>query len=93
MMETIAADPLRLGRPNEQSPDLRLPYFAIQLGLQGELVSTGGGYYDLSDEVFLSNLIDESAGIYRETGVIEEYGLRFCRVAKPMGTVLVYADM
>ena len=93
MMRSIAADPLRLGRPNEQSPDLRLPYFTLQLGLKGELVSTGGGYYDLSDKEFLKALIDESIGIRRDTGVVEEHNLRFCRISTPRGTVLVFSDM
>ena len=93
MMKTIAADPFRLGRPNEQSPDLRLPYFTIELGLKGEMISTGGGYYDLSDKDFLKDLIDESVGTRRETGVVEQHGLRFCRVATPRGTVLVFSNM
>ena len=93
MMKTIAAEPFRLGRPNEPSPDLRLPYFTLQLGMRGELISTGGGYYDLSDKEFLKDLIDESVGSPQETGVLEEHNLRFCRVATPRGTVLVFADM
>lgn len=93
MMKSIAANPFQLGLPNAQSSDLRLPYFTLQLGLKGELVSTGGGYYDLSDEDFLKDLIDESVGSRRETGVVEEHNLRFCRVVTPMGTVLVFSDM
>ena len=93
MMKTIAADPFRLGRPNEQSPDLRLPYFTLQLGIKGELISTGGGYYDLSDRDFLKDLIEESVGSRRETGIVEQHGLRFCRVSTPRGTVLVFSDM
>ena len=93
MMKTIAVNPFQLSGPNEQSPDLRLPYFTLQLGLEGELVSTGGGYYDLSDKEFLKDLIDESIGSRRETGVVEEHNLRFCRVITPMGTVLVFTDM
>ena len=93
MMKTIAADPFQLGRPNDPSPDLRLPYFTLQLGLEGELVSSGGGYYDLSDKEFLNDLIDKSAGSRRESGVVEEYNLRFCRVKTPTGTVLVFSDM
>lgn len=93
MMKTIAADPFRLGRPNEKSPDLRLPYFTLQLGMKGELVSTGGGYYDLSDKEFLKDLIDESVGSRRESGIVEGHNLRFCRVVTPMGTVLVFSDM
>ena len=93
MMKTIAANPFQQGRPSEQSPELRLPYFTLQLGPQGELISTGGGYYDLSDKYFLKDLIDESVGSRRETGIVEKHNLRFCRVATPMGTVLVFSDM
>ncbi len=93
MMKTIAADPFQLGRPNAQTPELRLPYFTLQLGLRGELVSTGGGYYDLSDKAFLKDLIDVSVGSRRETGIVKKHNLRFCRVATPRGTVLVFSDM
>lgn len=93
MMKSIAVDPFRLGRPNEKSPDLRLPYFTLQLGMKGELVSTGGGYYDLSDKEFLKDLIDESVGSRRESGIVKGHNLRFCRVATPRGTVLVFSDM
>lgn len=93
MMKEIAADPFHQGRPNEKSPDLRLPYFTLQLGMKGELISTGGGYYDLSDREFLKDLIDQSVGTHRESGIIEEHNLRFCRVVRPMGTVVVFSDM
>ncbi len=93
MMRAIAADPFQLGRPDEQSQDLRLPYFTLQLGLRGEIVATGGGYYDLSDQEFLLELIEESVGSREEVGVVEGRDLRFCRVSTPRGTVLVFADM
>ena len=93
MMRAIAADPFRLGRPDESSPDLKLPYFSLQLGIRGELIATGGGYYDLSDQEFLKGLIEESMGSLQETGIIKEHDLRFCRAVTPVGTVLVFADM
>lgn len=93
MMKSIAADPFRLGRPNDPSTELRLPYFALILSFNGELISTGGGYYDLSDEEFLADLITRSVKTQRESGILPEHGLRFCRVVRPMGTVLVFADM
>ena len=93
MMKTIATNPFQLGRPDVQSSDLRLPYFTLQLGMRGELVSTGGGYYDLSDKEFLKDLIEESVGSREDTGIVREHNLRFCRVSTPMGTVLVFSDM
>lgn len=93
MMKTIAADPFRLGRPNDPPSDIKLPYFTLQLDIKGELVSTGGGYYDLSDEEFLTDLIEESGGSRRESGVITDHNLRFCRVERPQGTILVFSDI
>ena len=93
MMKTIAANPFQPDRPGEDSQDLRLPYFALQIGHRGELISTGGGYYDLSDAEFLSELIEESLGSGRETGVIEEHNLRFYQTTNRSGTVLVFSDL
>lgn len=93
MMQTIAADPMRLGQPGDGAGDLHLPYFTLQLGLKGELVATGGGYFDLSDEALLRELIAQSLATHREIGVIDEHALRYCRVSTPVGTVLVFADM
>ena len=93
MMKDIASDPFRLGRPDATSPELRLPYFTIQIGSRGELIATGGGYYDLSDLDFLMQVINEALGSGQDTGVVEAYALRFCRVSTAKGMVLVFADM
>lgn len=93
MMMSIAANPFQLDRPSRQSPDLKLPYFSILLNPRGDVISTGGGYYDLSDQAFLKDLIEKTATNRQETGVLDEYSLRFCRVGTPRGLVLVFADM
>jgi len=93
MMRRIADVPFRPGRPNEPSPELKLPYFTLQLGKKGELLSAVGGYYDLSDRAFLDELIAQSTASKQETGVIKEHNLRFCRMMTPMGITLVFADM
>lgn len=93
MMRNIATGPFQLGRPGERVPDLRLPYFTLELGKKGELLSTGGGYYDLSDREFLQELIEQSLNSPQDMGVLQEHGLRFCRRPNPRGTVLVFVDM
>ena len=93
MMKTIASNPFQTGRPGEYLSDLQLPYFSLQISPRGELISTGGGYYDLSDMEFLGELITETLSSGRETGVIEEHNLRFYQTQNPAGTVLVFADM
>ena len=92
-MKTIAANPFQMGRPDEFSQDFKLPYFALQIGHRGELISTGGGYYDLSDKELLGELIEESLGSGRETGVIKDHNLRFYQASNPAGTVVVFTDM
>ncbi len=93
MMRAIAADPFSQGRPGDPGNDLRLPYFTLQLSPRGDLVSTGGGYYDLSDQKLLQSLITQSMASRQETGTLPEHDLRFCRVSSPLGTVLVFSDM
>lgn len=93
MMRTIAADPMRLGHPDDTTSDWKLPYFTVQIGLKGELLSTGGGYYDLSDQTVLRALIDEPLRSQKAIGILKEYDLRFCRTTTPLGTLLVFADL
>lgn len=93
MMKTIAANPFQAGRPDDSSDDVHLPYFTLQLGIKGEIVAVGGGYYDLSDREFLRELIEEAMQNRTESGVIEAHKLRYCRVQLPMGMVLVFSDM
>ena len=93
MMKTIAANPFQMGRPGEFSQDLKLPYFTLQIGHRGELISTGGGFYDLSDKELLGELIEQSLGSGRETGEIEDHNLRFYQTNNITGTVIVFTDM
>lgn len=93
MMKAIAANPFQMGRPGEHSADLQLPYFSLQIGHRGELISTGGGYYDLSDMDLIGDLIADTMESGRETGVIKKHNLRFYQASNPAGTVLVFTDM
>lgn len=93
MMQSIASRPFRIEVPNEQGKDIRLPYFTVQVGLQGELLATGGGYYDLSDRDFLEYLVKTTYTSAKTLGVIEEYNLRYYRVDTPIDRYLVFADI
>lgn len=93
MMQNIASRPFLLHLPNEMQDDVRLPYFALQLNRQGDLIATGGGYYDLSDENFLKGLIDATFSSPDRIGIIEEYNLRFYHTNNSVSQILVYADI
>ena len=92
MLQSIAAQPFHLGVPSERGEDVRLPFFTIQLGPFGELAATGGGYYDLSDEAFLQDLVEEAFSSPRRLGVISAYNLRYYRADTPVNQCLVFAD-
>lgn len=93
MMRNIADNPFLLHPPNEIQDDMRLPYFTLQLGVRGDLIATGGGYYDLSDKDFLNNLIDATFSADTPVGIIEEYNLRFFRKSTTVSQILVYVDI
>ena len=95
MMRAIAAAPAldRPGRPDEVPDEVRLPYFILQIEIDGTVSAFGGGYYDLSDLEFLQSLADEARQVPGDTGVLEDYNLRFCRVDTPMGERLVFSDI
>lgn len=93
MMQNISDNPFLLRLPNELHDDIRFPYFTLQLDMRGNLIATGGGYYDLSDESFLKNLIDATFSADAPVGIIEDYNLRFFRKDTVVNQVLVYADI
>ena len=93
MMKNIADRPFLRHVPNEMQGDMRLPYFTLQLGMRGNLIATGGGYYDLSDEDFLKNLIDATFSADAPVGVIAQYNLRFFRKNAAGNEIIVYSDI
>lgn len=93
MMYNIVSHPIGLGTPDIPGEDVRLPYFKIQLGPSGELITAGGGYYDLTDHEFLENLIDTALKSPKNFGVLKEYKLRYYRMDDLMNHCIVFADM
>lgn len=93
MMESVAANPFQLGRPNAVGSEVRLPYFMVKIGAAGEVTAIVGGYYDLSDEVFLRALTEAVVQKSARTGIIAEYNLRFLKVKSPLSETLVFADI
>ena len=93
MMEEVAANPFQLGTPEETPSGVRLPYFTLVTGPHGELIATGGGYYDLSDADFLRERLTVAFYSDEEVGTLKDYNLRFCRVTASPYQCIVFADM
>ena len=94
MLRSISMESLRFphGRPDRQNEGVQLPFFILDVGSNGELLAAEGGYYDLSDEEFLRELIQMTAG-QEPIGVLPQYGLRYCRTELRGFQRLVFADM
>lgn len=93
MMQNIADKPFLLPPPDELPDTMRLPYITLQLGQHEELLAAESGYYDLSDALFLEELIDAAFSTDDPVGLIRKYNLRFLRKDNLSGCILVYADV
>ena len=93
MLQAMAADNIRPGRPGEMPERVNLPFFIIENGPNGVISVKGSEQFDLSDEAFISELIKISEDSDSGSGVIDEYGLRFFRSPHPMGERLVFGDI
>ncbi len=93
MLQRLANEPPKPGRPDELPGEVRLPYFSIAIGRQGELLADGWDYYDLSDEAFLRELIQLCENNQTDTGTLPGYSLRYCCANTPMGQRFVFADI
>lgn len=91
MMQSVALHPRQPGVPGQDTLGVWLPYFTLQLGPGGELLASGDGYYDLTDQALLEDLVALSS--VQKTGVLADYGLRYVRVVTPTSQSIVFADM
>ena len=91
-MQSIAASPdtLIFGEPGEGGR-MRLPYFMLLLQ-NNHITILGGDYYDLSDERLLREILDAATSAREETGILENYSLRYYRTTSTLGDVCVFAD-
>ena len=92
-MASIGNDPMQLLLPELYTPDVRMPYFVLQIGLRGNIVTAAGEYYDLTDGNHLQELLEAVYSSSEQTGVISEYGLRYYRVSTLTGQRIVFADL
>ena len=92
MMKSVAERPFHRDPPGGSSPNVNLPYFSLQISKHGELIATGGGFYDLSDEDYLDTLIAAVDATGEQTGTLKDYSLRFFRSDNHGDTCIVFAD-
>ena len=92
MMRTIAAAPFQQGMPGKPMDDeVRLPFFTVQISSRGELITAGGGYFDLTDREYLQQIVNLVLSADQESGELKEYDLRYLVAMSPMGLSVVFA--
>ena len=92
IMESIAADPLQLGGYRDAGEG-KLPYFALQIGRHNEVLAINGGYFDLSDETVVQDLIQQTLYAEEASGELVEYNLRYYRKMSLNRCCIVFADL
>lgn len=93
IMQSLAENPFQTGILEEYEGSLRLPYFTLQINAFGDIFAVGGGYFDLSNEEFLQELITTVLSSSERYGVINEYNLRYLWLTRASGQCLVFVDM
>ncbi len=92
MMRAVAADPFQQSNLTVQGDGVRLPFFTVQISSIGELITASGGYFDLSDREYIQQVINDALRSPDESGVLEEYELRYLKTVSQYGLSIVFAD-
>ena len=92
MMQTIVDSPLQMGRPGTPSEQVNLPYFMVTINSWGELTAVNGGYFDVSDKDMILTVAQAALAQEEQSGVLEEYNLRFLKATTLFEQRIVFAD-
>ncbi len=94
MLINVANEPMDLGFPGSRRDEVNLPYFVIQLSSRGTIrvVSTSDAF-DLSDEALLSALVEAVRSSGTQSGLLEDYSLRFWWDQTPAGERFAFVDV
>ena len=79
-------------QPGGRLENVQLPYFTMQISLDGRIVAKGHTYYDLTDEEFLLDLAETALIQSEDKGKLREYDLRYSRVPALGGQILIFVD-
>lgn len=79
--------------PGEKASQVRLPYFYVSVSPLGEVLATTGGYFDLSDQEELKQIISQALAAEKDMGILPAYSLRYLKRTTPFGLTMVFVDM
>ena len=67
----------------EKIPDFKVPYLVLQQNMQGFWIAQGTDHYDLTDQAFLTDLLQAVSEEADQTGILRTYDLRYLRTETP----------
>jgi len=93
MMRAIASTPFQKGIPGKTPGDeVRLPFFTVQVGSQGEVIAASSNYFDLSDREYLQEIVDAALQSDGETGELKSRDLRYLKSQSRRTLTIVFSD-
>lgn len=92
LLQNMSRNPQVFMQPGPPVEKIGVPIFIISKDSNGNIRAEGSGYYDLSDEDILLELLEIASEDDAVYGRIEEYHLRFVKMRTPMEDVTVFAD-
>lgn len=94
MMQNIAINTSHINKPGMAPPDnVRLPFFTLHLDQRGRLIGKEGGFFDLSDEDLIAELVKHSFHSQKRVETLDDYALRYYRQETPFGQSIVFSDI
>lgn len=93
MLQTLTQNARQPGSFRDPGRNVQLPYFVIQVHLNGDMQVIGKTYHDLSDENFLLELVKQVYSSNESEGELDKYALRY-KTFSYMGTQkLIFLDI
>lgn len=76
-----------------EDQDVSLPYFTVFVTPSGFATITDSQFYDLSDEDTLTAVVTDCLMQPADSGVLEDYGLRYLRTTSMAGWRMAFSDI
>lgn len=79
--------------PGSRVENLKLPYFTMEITVDGRITAQGHTYYDLSDESFLLELAETVLRQEGTEGELSRYSLLFSRISGLARQIVIFVDI
>lgn len=92
MLQSLAQS---VRQPTSRNPgrDIQLPYFILEIYLNGDIRASGYTYFDLTDEALLQDLITQVFTAGKTEGKLPKYQLLFKNVSSLGVSKLIFLDV